>query len=158
MKAFECDHCGNLIFFDNVKCLKCEHALGFLPDMMDVTALEPKSEGEWEALTPAAQGRRYRKCANGQEFQVCNWLLPTADANPLCVACRLNTTIPDLVMPETKSDGLNWREPSTTSFTHYCVLDCPWTEFQRRNDSLSNLIFWQIPMRDLRFSPGIRMV
>jgi hypothetical protein len=99
MKAFECDHCGNLIFFDNVKCLKCEHLLGFLPDLMDVTALEPKSEGEWEALTPAAQGRRYRKCANGQEFQVCNWLLPTADANPLCVACRLNTTIPDLVMP-----------------------------------------------------------
>ena len=75
MKAFECDHCRNLIFFDNLKCLKCEHALEFLPDMMDVTALEPKSEAEWEVLTPlwltpAAPGRRYRKCAGISSLQL----------------------------------------------------------------------------------------
>ena len=36
MKTFYCDHCGSLLFFENVQCVKCGHALGFLPDVLDL--------------------------------------------------------------------------------------------------------------------------
>ena len=33
MKAFHCDHCGSLVFFENVQCVRCGRGLGFLPDI-----------------------------------------------------------------------------------------------------------------------------
>ena len=39
---------------------------------------------------------RYRKCANYATHQVCNWMVPAEDEEPLCVACRPNCTIPNL--------------------------------------------------------------
>lgn len=100
MKIFYCDHCGSLVFFENVQCMKCGHALGFLPDVLDLSALESSSENEWRALADTAGGRRYRQCQNGREHEVCNWLVPIDDANPFCVACRMNQTIPDLTVSE----------------------------------------------------------
>jgi hypothetical protein len=99
MKVFFCDHCGNLSFFENVQCVKCQHTLGFLPDVRDLSALEPTGQGAWRALARAARGRLYRSCANSLQYETCNWLIPTDDQNPLCVSCRLNDTIPDLSMP-----------------------------------------------------------
>jgi hypothetical protein len=98
MKVFECDHCGNLVFFENIKCVKCEHALGFLPEVLELTALDSKPGEAWQALTPLAQGQVFRKCDNTQ-YQVCNWLMPISDQG-LCVASSLNKTIPDLSVPE----------------------------------------------------------
>jgi hypothetical protein len=85
-----------LVFFENVQCVKCGHALGFLPDLLDLSALEvaPGKPNTWRALTTAAQGRWYRQCQNGCPHQVCNWLV--ADDHAFCLACRLNQTIPDL--------------------------------------------------------------
>ena len=31
-----------------------------------------------------------------KNLQICNWLVPSDDPDPFCVACRLNLTIPDL--------------------------------------------------------------
>jgi hypothetical protein len=100
MKIFYCDHCGSLVFFENVQCVKCGHALGFLPDVLDLSALVSAAENKnsWRALTAAADGRLYRQCENGRAHQICNWLVPDEDADPFCVACRLNQTIPDLTM------------------------------------------------------------
>ncbi len=98
MKAFHCDHCGGLVFFENVQCLKCGHALGFLPEVNDLSTLEPASEGTWRAITPAAQGVLYRQCRNGAQHRLCNWLVRVEDPNPFCVACRLNEVIPDLAV------------------------------------------------------------
>jgi hypothetical protein len=99
MKAFHCDHCGSLVFFESVQCVKCGRALGFLPELCDMSTLEAAADGLSKALAPAAQGRLYRQCLNGQQHQVCNWLVPVEDADPFCGACRLNETIPDLATP-----------------------------------------------------------
>ena len=85
------------MFFENTQCVKCGHALGFLPDVLDLSALEPASEN-LRALSASAQDRLYRQCQNGREHQVCNWLVPATDQNPFCVSCRLNETIPDLTV------------------------------------------------------------
>jgi len=98
MKAFHCDSCGSLAFFENVRCLKCGNSLGFLPDVIDLSTIEFNSDGLGRALTPAAQGRSYRQCANGRQHQICNWLVPAEDPSPFCTACRLNTVIPDLTI------------------------------------------------------------
>ena len=96
MKTFHCDVCGSLVFFENVTCVHCGHSLGFLPDVLDLSAVEHESKEIQRALTPAAVDRLYRVCANGEQHAVCNWLVPINDPNPFCAACRLNNVIPDL--------------------------------------------------------------
>jgi len=51
------------------------------------------------ALTRRAKERRYRRCANGQQHEVCNWMVPVEDSEPFCAACRLNKVVPDLSTP-----------------------------------------------------------
>lgn len=99
MKIFHCDHCGNLVFFENVHCLSCGHALAYAPDVADVLSLAAGDDGLWVAAKHGVEGRRYRLCANYDRENVCNWAIPAADAEPLCVSCRLTRTIPDLTVP-----------------------------------------------------------
>src|SRR5581483_3207180 len=96
MKTFHCDACGNLVFFENVECVKCRHVLGYLPDEEDLSAFELDARDSWRALAPKAKDRRYRLCLNGQQHSVCNWMVPVDDPQPLCRACRLNRVVPDL--------------------------------------------------------------
>ena len=96
MKAFHCDSCASLVFFENSKCVKCDHQLGFLPDSCDLSALEPADKGTWRPMSAASKDQTRRLCNNGQQYKVCNWMIGTDDANPLCVSCRLNQLIPDL--------------------------------------------------------------
>ena len=103
MKTFRCDYCGALVFFENVSCEQCGHVLGFLPDMMDVAALEPNNDGQWKSLAVASQGRLYRACANGRDYSICNWLVPAEEPQEYCVACRLNALVPDASIPEKRA-------------------------------------------------------
>ncbi len=96
MKTFACDHCGNLVFFENDQCLKCGHALGFLSDVLDLSALSAEKDNTWRAISTAANGRIYHQCQNGRAHQVCNWLVPSGDPEPFCTSCRLNKVIPNL--------------------------------------------------------------
>ncbi|HEY0825910.1 MAG TPA: putative zinc-binding peptidase [Ramlibacter sp.] len=106
MKTFHCQHCGHPIFFENVQCLQCGSQLAFLPDRMNMAAIEKAGDGEGEALwRPRARGRkgspaRYRLCHNHTTQNACNFAVPAADANPLCVSCRLTRVLPDLSQPE----------------------------------------------------------
>ena len=95
MKIFNCDACRALVFFENVTCLSCGHALGFLPDIMAMAALEPEGQGAWRSLATPSRGGHYRACANGQNYAVCNWFIPVGEAHELCAACRLNSVVPD---------------------------------------------------------------
>jgi hypothetical protein len=90
-----------MVFFENDHCLKCGRRLGFLPDLLELSALEPAPDGKYRPSISPAAGKNYRACANGKQFQVCNWMVPDADPNPLCFSCRLNQVIPDL------ADGKN---------------------------------------------------
>jgi len=102
VKAFHCDICGGLVFFENVQCLKCNNALGFLPDLIDLSTIEAADQGLYRALAPSAQNRLYKQCANGREHEICNWLVLAEDPDSLCQACRLNTVIPDLTVPQNR--------------------------------------------------------
>jgi hypothetical protein len=100
VKIFHCDHCGNLLFFENTQCVHCGHLLAFLPDQMLVGSLDRGAEdGCWVSPLPAAAGRAYRLCANYRDSQVCNWAVSANDDNPLCRSCRLTRVVPDLSVP-----------------------------------------------------------
>lgn len=96
MKLFECQNCGQLIYFENTQCERCGLALGFLPDAAVMTALEPREDGTFTPL--ADRSRRVSYCTNYQHG-ACNWLID-AGSDRLCQACKLNRTIPDLTQPE----------------------------------------------------------
>lgn len=99
MKNFACTKCGNKIYFESVKCLRCESPLGFLPEALAVVALAPvdaHGDAEGRGFTIVGNGkRRVQLCANARQG-VCNWLTEAQDGSGLCIACDLNRTIPNL--------------------------------------------------------------
>jgi len=97
MKLFKCQHCAQLLLFENTACEKCGHALGYLPDAFVLTALEPETEPMWRTLAKPA--RKVRYCDNAQ-YDLCNWLIDEADENKLCRACRHNHLVPDLSLAD----------------------------------------------------------
>lgn len=107
MKTFNCDACGALVFFQNIQCVQCGHALGFLPDIMDMAALEAKPDQRWQSLAPASAGGLYRACANGRDHAVCNWYVPDSETADFCAACHLNLVVPDLSKSENQA---NWHK------------------------------------------------
>jgi hypothetical protein len=101
MKTFHCQFCGHPIFFENVKCLQCDSALAFLPDRLNMAAIEPVPE-EQDLWRPRPRGNaapsqsRYRLCLNQTTQNACNFTVPASDPNQLCAACRLTHVLPDL--------------------------------------------------------------
>jgi hypothetical protein len=91
MKLFKCQHCEQLLYFENTVCEKCGHRLGFIPDIMTLSAVEPEGD-VWRAL--AVDKKTFRFCANA-EFDVCNWMVEASAPERYCTACRHNRTIPD---------------------------------------------------------------
>jgi hypothetical protein len=104
MKLFKCQHCGQLLYFENTVCEKCSRRLGFIPEIMNLSALEPEESGLWRAL--AMDKKHYRFCANA-EFDVCNWLIEAAATDIYCDACRHNRTVPDTSIAE---NVVAWRK------------------------------------------------
>jgi hypothetical protein len=96
MKLFECQKCGQLLYFENTLCENCGSRLGYLRARETLSVVEPAGE-VWRAL--AEPGKRYRFCANA-EYGVCNWLVDQDQPSPYCAACRHNQTVPDLTVPE----------------------------------------------------------
>jgi hypothetical protein len=98
VKIFRCDHCGQLIFFENSICTRCGHTLAFLPDRRRMAALTARGDELWTIATPDAPEAGYRLCANYRNENVCNWALPAGDEHELCPSCRLTRVIPDLTV------------------------------------------------------------
>ena len=108
-RAYVC-RCGRPVFFRNSVCLACQTPLGYEPHLRQVFPLAPDSEpGVWRLAAEDSAGGSYRRCANLDTPASCNWLVPEAelDGNPrlMCIACRLNRTIPDLSVAE---NGVLW--------------------------------------------------
>ncbi|AHK80186.1 hypothetical protein M911_14660 [Ectothiorhodospira haloalkaliphila] len=101
MRLFNCGSCGQLIYFENTSCTRCGHTLGFLPDTLEVAALEPEEGGLWRPVGAVSQGR-YRMCNHYARDAVCNWMVPAEEDERFCAACRLNQVIPDLSVPGNK--------------------------------------------------------
>jgi len=114
-RAYFC-RCGRPVFFRNSVCLACQTPLGYEPHLRQVFPLEPLSEVTpaseseiWQLATGGANPGRYRRCTNLDSPAGCNWLLADeeTEGNPrlVCIACRLNRTVPDLSVPE---NGALW--------------------------------------------------
>jgi hypothetical protein len=95
MRIFHCDHCDQLVFFENHSCVSCGRQLAFLPDIADVGSLDPGTPGTWVSPLAGASPYGYRLCANYTTHNVCNWAIPADDPSELCSSCRLTRAIPD---------------------------------------------------------------
>ena len=94
MKLFRCQNCGQVLYFENVRCEKCGHRLGYAPETARLRALEPATDETcWQAVGAPEQAWRF--CANA-EHDACNWLIPADSEAAYCAACRHNRTVPDL--------------------------------------------------------------
>jgi hypothetical protein len=96
MKLFQCQYCGNILYFENRTCQRCGHRLAYLPETGTLSALEPAGGEEWRPL--AAPDRPSRFCANAVH-DACNWLVPPGSGDQFCLACRHNAIIPDVSDP-----------------------------------------------------------
>lgn len=106
MKLFECQHCGQPLYFENTRCESCGHDLGYLPSKETITALEQDKDDKRDWRARAEPQGRYWYCGNAQ-YGVCNWLILAHGPEQFCAACRHNRTIPDLSQPE---NAANWRK------------------------------------------------
>jgi hypothetical protein len=93
MRLFACQHCGQPLFFENTRCERCGHSLGYLAERGMLVALDPAGGDAWRAKS--ADGGLYRLCANAG-FDACNWLVAAGSAERFCAACRHNRTIPSV--------------------------------------------------------------
>ena len=78
--------------------------------MRRVYPLAQASEPEfWHIDSEDGSPVKYRRCAHLETAAGCNWLVAEQEieGNPrlMCIACRLNRTIPDLSIPE---NGVLW--------------------------------------------------
>lgn len=92
MKLFKCQSCGQALYFENTRCERCGHRLGYLPDLSMLSAVEQDGNW-WQPLASPEQPRRF--CANA-ELDVCNWTVPADSAEDFCAACRHNRMVPDI--------------------------------------------------------------
>lgn len=92
MNLYSCQHCGQPVYFENDRCERCGHALGYQLDTNRMLALESVGDGSWRS----SDGLATRYCAN-VAHAACNWVVAAdTPSDALCEACGLNRTIPDL--------------------------------------------------------------
>jgi hypothetical protein len=103
VKLFECQNCGQLLYFENTRCERCGFILGYLAGRTTLSALIAAGGERWRPM--AAPDETFRFCANAIHG-VCNWLVPTDGADLFCRACRLNRTIPNL---QSSGNLLRWK-------------------------------------------------
>ena len=92
-RSYTC-RCGAAVSFLDTACANCAAPLGYLPGAFSLVALDPGPEPE--TARSADFDRVFRYCENRSSPAACNWIKEAADPSSLCVACRLNRTIPDL--------------------------------------------------------------
>ena len=119
------------MYFDNTVCVNCGYRLGFIPEKLTMSALEPAGDRQFRAL--ARPERRYMFCDNAAN-DVCNWLLPVGTGQTMCEACRHNRSIPDLSGAANLS---RWRKiESAKRYLFYSLLQ------------------WRLPLPDRAKSPN----
>lgn len=104
MRAFTCDHCGHVVFFENTNCVHCQSTLAFVPERMRMAALAPLPNlpGLWAPLSPALREQLpfLRMCQNRDGLGVpCNFTTPGDGSQPYCISCRQTRWLPNFSNP-----------------------------------------------------------
>ena len=122
MKIFECQSCGQALYFENTACPRCAHRLGYLPNQQRLVALDPAGD---DAFTVAGEPEeRFRFCGNAAR-EVCNWLIPSGDAGSFCIACRHNHLIPNQSRPKNQALWQGMERAKHRLFYTLLELDLP---------------------------------
>ncbi|MEO7221144.1 MAG: putative zinc-binding metallopeptidase [Devosia sp.] len=96
MKLFRCDHCSNVIYFENTICKSCGHTLGYWYETNMMLSLEVAGD---HFNAPALPDKQFVRCANAK-YGACNWLVELdVGGDPYCRACRHNALVPDVTDP-----------------------------------------------------------
>jgi hypothetical protein len=135
MLIFKCQHCAQLLYFENHTCERCSHRLGYLPQENVLSALEPQPDGSWTALGSTG---RYKFCANADASN-CNWLLGDRSTDTYCTACRHNRIIPDLTSCENKRNWWKFESAKRRLFYSLSRLGLPLAN--RTDDPAGGLVF-----------------
>ncbi|WP_086644426.1 putative zinc-binding metallopeptidase [Acetobacter sp. DsW_063] len=102
MKLFSCQACGQMLFFENVRCERCSRRVGYCSEGATLLALDPADgdggvgAGGWIPVGGDASAPRMF-CVNAEQ-DACNWLVPAGTEDQFCVACAFNRVIPDLTV------------------------------------------------------------
>jgi hypothetical protein len=83
MKLFTCDHCHQVLYFENSRCVSCGMTVAYDPDTVQLATLKPGD----------------RQCRNALERDACNWLVTGGESSNYCRSCELSAVIPDLSDP-----------------------------------------------------------
>jgi hypothetical protein len=134
MRLFKCQVCSQLLYFENTRCERCEHTLGYEPLQNQLLALEP-SDQLWSVAGKA--GKTYKFCANAIQG-VCNWLIDAAAPDNFCLACRHNGIIPDLSQ---QANLANWQKIEIAKHRLIYTLRRLNLPLQTRTENPQGLIF-----------------
>ncbi len=104
MKLFECQNCGQPLYFENTRCESCGLRLGYLPDQETVTAWR-RPTATWRALAAPQAPLSILRQRRARRLQLAG--RRPSSAETFCAACRHNRTIPDLSQPENLA---RWRK------------------------------------------------
>ena len=105
MKLFRCQSCGFILYFENRKCERCKHRLGYVPSLGTLSAVEPA--GDNNSWAPLAEGGQTSFFCTNAQHDACNWMVPPGSTDAFCVACRHNGIVPDLTQGENLA---RWRK------------------------------------------------
>ena len=109
MRLFSCQNCGQMLYFENTRCERCGHRLGFVADEhQTLHALElaaprrrrtPGSRSASRAAPSGSAPTRSTTSATGWSMR--------RPGGAMCAACRHNRVIPELGNAENR---LAWRK------------------------------------------------
>jgi hypothetical protein len=106
MRLFQCEKCGEVIYFENVLCGNCSTPVGYLAEQGKMVAI----------------GSSGRLCANAV-YASCNWI--AAGDQEFCLACRHNRTIPDLSIPGNLANWQRYEQAKHRLFYTLVTLGLP---------------------------------
>ncbi len=153
MKLFKCQNCGQLLYFENTYCERCDYKLGYLSDHFTLSTLTPAGNGLWHALANPSQ--RYRYCANA-DYEACDWLVPEESPTPFCQCWHLNRTIPNLSQPENR---LHWIKLETAKHRLvYSLLNLGLPVVSKADEPDTGLAFDFLAMPETEFRESAAVV
>lgn len=136
MRLFNCDHCGQVVYFDSHHCVRCGHRLGYDPQRAKIHAIE--SNGDLCGRLGAEPQSQVKLCANAT-LDVCNWLIDLNDTDDFCIACRHNRLIPSTQTPE--GVGRWGRISQAQRHLFYSILRWNLPHSDRKQDPDGGLVF-----------------
>lgn len=136
MRTYSCT-CGNPLYYENTRCLRCGAELAFCPACRRLAPLTLEPTGLYRCGHVDC-GAELIKCDNYRRHQVCNrairWRAHGGLQERLCDCCRYNRVIPDLSTPGNLD---RWRRLEAAKRRMFYGLDLLGLRYGKAEDGFS---------------------